>query len=42
MCLVRFLDQRIETVDLLQEPQRGLADGITSPRTLAKVARRRT
>jgi circadian clock protein KaiB len=39
MCLAHFPDHhRIEIVDLLQDPQRGLADGITVTPTLVKVA----
>jgi circadian clock protein KaiB len=38
MCLAHFPDQhRIEIVDLLQDPQRGLADGIMVTPTLMKI-----
>ena len=39
MCRTHFPDNpRIEIVDLLQDPQRGLADGIIVTPTLVKVA----
>jgi circadian clock protein KaiB len=39
MCLANFPDHhRIEIVDLLQNPQRGLADGIMVTPTLMKIA----
>ena len=38
MCLARFPDHhRIEIVDLVQNPQRGLADGIVVAPTLVKI-----
>jgi circadian clock protein KaiB len=38
MCLAHFPDHyRIEIVDLLQDPQRGLADGIMVTPTLVKL-----
>lgn len=39
ICLEHFLDHhRIEIVDLLRDPQRGLADGIIVTPTLVKIA----
>ena len=39
LCLANFPDHhRIEIVDLLQNPQRGLADGIMVTPTLMKIA----
>jgi circadian clock protein KaiB len=38
MCLARFPDHhRIEIVDLLQNPRRGLDDGIINAPTLVKI-----
>ncbi|HEY0790118.1 MAG TPA: circadian clock KaiB family protein [Chthoniobacterales bacterium] len=39
LCLAHFPDHhRIEIVDLLQDPRRGRADGITVTPTLVKIA----
>jgi circadian clock protein KaiB len=39
LCRAHFPDHhRIEIVDLLQDPQRGLADGVTVTPTLVKIA----